>query len=163
MARSKDSFSEQVIGLIDSVVEPLEKAGLAVDPELVAVEVDSMIDPKQLSPALKTHCSILQIKDFTRKRLAARHDPVERMKEFIEYGEDEQIGLFGEELQPYYPVRREPAPGEKSRPVYIPREQLTAADVKRICRRLSRAGDALLRHARNLEAWFISFQRGDAA
>lgn len=151
------------MALIDQVVLPLEEAGETIDPERVADEVDKMLDPQGVCPELKAHCSILQLRQFARSRATQRHDPIARMKTMVEHGEDGQISAFSDELQPYYPVRRAATPGEQPKPVYVPRASLTEVEMRRICERLAKAGEALARHARNLEAWWISEMLGGAA
>lgn len=129
------------------VISPLEQVGAVIDPANVAFEVDQLIDPESVSPELKTQLSIEQIKNVVRKTLAKRHDPIEKANDYVNGDQDD---LFGNELQPYYPARRE------AQAVYIPRHELTEIDVERIVKRMTKAGESLQVHARALQAWFIS-------
>ena len=148
-------MSESLTGQIDQyiyqVILPLESSGAEINPAHVAYAVDKLIDPESLSPALKTHVSIQQLKSQTRKLLASRHDPIAKAESYV-LGEEQD--LFSETLQSYYPVKRRSE--SKTEAVYIPREQLSEMDVQAICKRMSKAGDSLLEHSRALLAWFMS-------
>lgn len=145
-----DSVAGQLEALIDSVVLPMEEAGVDIDPVFVAAQVDRLIDPGSVSPALKTYASVMQIRGMTRKRLARRHDPVERANEFAAEGTGD---LFEGSLQPYYPAKRPSEDGAET--IYVRREKLTDIDVQAIAARMSKAGESLMKHARALLAWHM--------
>ena len=146
-----DTLARQIEELVDVVVLPLEEQGADINPVMVASQVDLLIDPDSISPDLKTYASIMQIRNITRKRLAKRHDPVEIAKDYVE---NDTGDLFGESLQPYYPTKRMES-GERQS-VYVRKENLTDMDVKRLVKTMSKAGSALLEHARALDAWHMS-------
>ncbi len=142
------SLSNQIDQLIRQVTLPIESRGLPIDPSYVANEVDKLVDPMSNSPDLKTYCFISDVAQKTRKYLAKRHDPIAKMQDALE--SDKQDDLFGDELQDYYPVKRE------GKALYIKKEELTEVDVKIICERMRKAGESLIKHANNLEAWHFS-------
>lgn len=148
---SKNPLAGQLEELVDKVVLPLEEVGAAIDPVSVAAAVDKLIDPESVSPELKTYASIMQIRSVARKRVAKRHDPVERAAEYV--AGNAQEPLFDNLLQPYYPAIRSDD-GER-RTVYVPRESLNDVDMHRVCERMTKAGESLLEHVRALQAWFI--------
>ena len=147
-----DPLSNQLDGIIATVLLPLEESGVdIINPAHVAAEVDRSIDPQALSPALKTYASMMQIRGRVRAILAARHDPVQKAEE---YAASKTEDLFGDVLQPFYPVRRRDEAGNP--PVYIRRELLTDTDIDAICRRMERAGNSLIQHVDALRAWHRS-------
>jgi len=100
-----DPLAGQLDQIIASVLLPLERNGVdIIDPAFVAAEVVRKIDPAGASPPLLAYASNLQIRDRARHAIAARHDPVKRAEQ---YAQGETDDLFGDVLQPFYPVRRE--------------------------------------------------------
>jgi len=145
---TKNSQSAQLETLIDKVVLPLEEAGVdIISTSMVASHVQNLIDPKSMSPELVSFCSTMHIKQAVRTRLAKRHDPVELAEQSLADGTDD---LFGDSLQPYYPIKRE---GERA---YARREVLSEIDVEANCKRMEKAAHSLLEHARALRAWFAT-------
>jgi hypothetical protein len=141
------ALTTELDNIFFQIITPLEVSGEIISPVKVAVDMDKIIDPDRLSPELKTWATIEHIKHYVRTKLAKRHDPVKKANDYIENDTDD---LFGDELQPYYPVRR------NSEPVYVPRQDLTEHDVERIVKRMTRAGESLQTHARALKAEFLS-------
>lgn len=141
-------LSGQIDSLIDQVVFPMEETGADfISTDAIAVQVVDLIDPQSLSPDLLRFASLMHIKQCVRLRLAKRHDPIKKTQEYIE---SEEGDLFGDKLQPYYPVKRE---GERH---YARRELLTDIEVKSLSSRMAKAGRSLLDHADALRAWFKS-------
>lgn len=151
------SLANQLDEIISRVVLPLEQQQIdIINPVAVADEVDKLIDPDGVSPSLKTYSSVLNIRQLVRQRLKKRHDPTERAKDYVNSETDD---LFGDRLQPYYPVKRQDESGEMAR-VYMRRELMTEFDVEAVCKRMSRAGSALLAHADELRAEFKTRNAG---
>lgn len=98
----------------------------------------------------------MQLRQIAREYLRNQNDPFKIVEDYMEHGDDEQMRLFEDHLQDYYPVTRKDAPEESPRSIYIPIEQLTHTDVARICSRMDKASGALAKHSRNLMAWFMS-------
>ena len=145
---TKNSQSSQLEILIDKVVLPLEEAGVdIISTNMVANHVQDLIDPQSMSPELVSFCSTMHIKQAVRTRLAKRHDPVEVAEQNLADGIDD---LFGDSLQPYYPIKRE---GERA---YARREVLSEIDIEANCKRMEKAAHSLLDHARSLRAWFAT-------
>jgi len=145
---TKNSQSSQLETLIDKVVLPLEEAGVdIISPSMVASHVQGLIDPQSMSPELVSFCSTMHIKQAVRNRLAKRHDPVEVAEQKLADGIDD---LFGDSLQPYYPIKRE---GERA---YARRDVLSEIDIEANCKRMEKAAHSLLDHARSLRAWFAT-------
>lgn len=150
-----DPLASQLDQIISSVLLPMEERQVdIIDPAMIAREVDLRIDPDGLSPALKTYSSTMQIRSRVRQTLAARHDPVKKAEQ---YAMGESDDLFGDVLQPFYPVKR--SDGDGFKPVYIRRELLNQRDIDLICRRMEKAGNALIRHVDALRAWSVSFAK----
>jgi len=147
----KDPLFEQLESLIAQVVTDLEsKNVLLISPENVANSVDALIDPDNISPALKTYASIMQIRQSTRAYLRKRHDPVVKMEQEILDG---TADMFSDQLQPYYPVKRDSKEG------YAKLETLTSKEVQVCAGKMRSAGVALLTHSDALIAWDQSRQQ----
>lgn len=145
---TKNSQAAQLDTIIDKVVLPLEEAGVdIISTSMVANHVQDLIDPQSMSPELVQFASTMHIKQAVRTRLAKRHDPVEVAEQQLQDGVDD---LFGNSLQPYYPIKRE---GERA---YARREVLTEIDIEANCKRMEKAAHSLLDHARSLRAWFAT-------
>ena len=139
-----DPLFEQLESIIAQVVTELEEQKvLLISPENVANKVDSIIDPDNLSPDLKTYASIMQIRQSTRSYLRKRHDPVEKMEQEIHGSGD----MFSDQLQPYYPVKRDGEDG------YAKLETLTIEEADICADKMDRAGASIQRHADALRAW----------
>ena len=143
-----DPLSEQLDALIAQVVTDLEgQHVLLISPENVANQVNMLIDPDNISPALKTYASTMQIRQSTRGYLRKRHDPVGKMEQEIIDGTDD---MFSDQLQEYYPVKRE---GVKA---YAKRGLMTSSEVDTCASRMEKAGSALQEHARAFRAWDVT-------
>jgi hypothetical protein len=145
---TRNSQSSQIDTLIDQVVLPLEEQGIdIISTDMVANCVLDLIDPRSVSPELIKFSSVMHLKQCVRNRLAKRHDPVEAAQESIE---SDELDLFGDQLQPYYPIKRE---GERA---YARREVLSEIDIESNARRMEKAAKSLLQHAKALRAWFYT-------
>lgn len=151
------SNSGQLENEICKVLLPMEEAGIAIDLDTVAHQTILSIDPGGESPLLVTFSAVQHIKNAAGKLLAKRHDPVQKAKDHIKHG-GENDDLFGADLQPYYPVKRsvEDDGKEVVQSFYIPREELTEIDVVILAKKMDKAGQSLQKHARALQAWFVS-------
>jgi len=141
----KNSLSAQLESIVNSVIDPLEAAGVdIISPDHVAQATDKKLDPDSVSPALKTYASMMQIKTIARRVLAKRHDPVVAAEDYAAGASDD---LFGGILQLRYPAKRAGADG------YVRRELLTETEIAFNSGRMRKAGDSLLQHADALDAW----------
>jgi hypothetical protein len=149
----KNALSGQLETLISSVILQLEANRVdIIDPVYVANEIDRELDPEGLAPELKTYASTMQIRNSVRQQLAKRHDPVQKAKDFVE---SETADLFGNVLQPYYPIKIESVDGEKQS-VYTRRDMLSNSDVHAIVKRMTKAGRSLIEHSDALRGWHQS-------
>lgn len=147
---TKNSHAAQLDGVIDRVLLPMESAQVdIINVPNVSERVLELLDPGKDSPPLVRWATMMHVKQTVRTRLAKRHDPVEIARDMISGG-DVTDDLFGDTLQPYYPIRRN---GERG---YARREVLTQAEIEINARRMEKAGNALLTHARALRAWFTT-------
>jgi hypothetical protein len=143
---NQDALSSQLDSLISEVLEPLSHVDI-IDVKRVADEVDRKIDPAQVSPALKSYCSTMQIRARVRQSLARRYDPTAKAEQYIKGERDD---LFEGLLQDRYPVKRK---GDKG---YALRDIMNELDVAFNTSRMRKAGDSLVQHADALEAWHKS-------
>jgi len=140
-----DPLAHQLDSIIATIVTKLESEKIIlISPENIANQVNDFIDPENVSPALKTYASIMQIRQNTRAYLRKRHDPIDKMERQIEEGIND---MFSDQLQDYYPVKR------REEKAYIRREYMTTKEVESCVTRMRKAGAALLRHADAFEAW----------
>lgn len=138
-----DPLAGQLDQVISTVLAPMESVDI-INVASVADEVDRLIDPEQLAPALKSYCSRMQIRSRVRHSLARRYDPKEKAAQYVQGERDD---LFDGLLQDRYPVNRG---GERG---YALRDVMSDQDVSFNAERMRKAGDALVQHADALLAW----------
>lgn len=145
-----DSLSFAVDQLIREVVLPLEESGVIfIDPNMVASAVLARVDVDHVSPALMAYCATMDLRQRCRKFLARRHDPVEKAAAFAAFQSDD---LFSGMLQDYYPTRRQNDAGEPV-PGYARRGEMSRAELRKVSKRLRKAGSAMIEHADALDAY----------
>lgn len=117
----------------------------------------TLIDPGRDSPDLAAYCATMDLRQRCRKFLARRHDPVEKAAAFASFQSED---LFSGLLQDYYPAQR---PDESGTTVamYVRRDQLAQFELRRVAKRLRKAGNSMIEHADALEA-FAASQQGAA-
>ena len=153
-----DSLAFSIDQKIREVVLPLEESGVVlIDPNMVADAVLADIDPGRDSPDLAAYCATMDLRQRCRKFLARRHDPVEKAAAFASFQSED---LFSGLLQDYYPAQR---PDESGTTVamYVRRDQLAQFELRRVAKRLRKAGNSMIEHADALEA-FAASQQGAA-
>ena len=145
---SKDPQANQLTDIIAKVVIDLElQKVILINPANVANIVDKEIDPTNISPQLKTYCSTMQIRDSVRDYLRKRHDPVYKIEAQILDGHDD---MFSDQMQPYYPVKRDTGDG------YVLVEYCTDQELTRCANRMGAAGNKLLSHRDAIYAYINS-------
>lgn len=158
------SLSNQIEQEISAVIEPIKahRPNLIV-PNKIADIVQKRLDPEAKAPPLMAHLSVMRLRDEVRKYMARGEQNINDAKAMLS-GKDDPDGLHQEEmfevvLQDYYPARRR-VDGEKEA-VYVQRELMTEAEVKRQCERMEKMGATLTRHSKALWADFCSRQEAN--
>lgn len=119
-----------------------------IKPKRIADVVLSNLDPESNSPATVSYGCIQHLRGKVREVLARKYDAVTRTQEQIRAG---QPDLFDGVLQDYYPVKRS-FDGE-AETIYVPKDDLSDADVEKIAHRMETGADSLKRHAKALRSY----------
>ena len=143
------TLNESLEDKVREVLLPMiERGDTSIDPITIADAVDHLIDPDTVAPPLKTFASTMHIRNAARRFLRKHYDPVEKAKNCVE-GQTQD--MFGNVLQDYYPAKR--AIGDETEISYIRREAMTQIDIERVCSRMEKSGQSLIKHARLLRAY----------